>query len=106
MADAPIPRQLPQELYRYFWDIDARKLNPAEHSKYVINRILNIGDVPAVRWVRKYYPKNIIVDTIKTGRDISLKTANFWAHYYRIPREEIKCMQEPYLSMRKTSWHN
>lgn len=106
MTDSPMPTTLPPEFHKFFWDIDPHKLDPGQRAQYVINRLLNIGTVAAVRWIMRCYPKHLIVETIKSGRDLSLKTANYWAHYYHIPREEITCMQEPYLSMRKTSWHN
>lgn len=106
MGETPIPNQLPDELRRYFWDVDASTLNPAEHPKYVINRMLNIGNVAAVRWVRQHFPEHLITKTLKTIRDFSPKTATFWANVYHIPKEEMACMQEPYLSMRKRSWHN
>lgn len=106
MANEPIPTSLPQELHRYFWDIDASKLNPAEHPKYVINRLMNIGDVPAIRWMRRSFPEILVIETVKTMRDFSSKTAMFWAHYYHIPKEEILCMQEQYRSMRRTFWHD
>lgn len=106
MANEPIPTQLPQELHRYFWDIEAAKLNPFEHPEYVINRLMNIGNVAAIRWMRQNFPENCIIDTLKSARDFSGKTATFWANFYHIPKEEMTCMQEPYRSMRKTSWHN
>lgn len=106
MVNKPLPTQLPPELHRYFWDINAAKLNPAEHSKYVINRLMNMGNVAAIRWMRRSFPQDLIVETVKTMRDFSSKTAMFWAHFYSIQKEEIKCMQEPYRSMRRTFWHD
>ncbi len=106
MASVQLPTRLPQEFQRYFWDINSAKLNPAEHPKYVINRLMNIGNVPAIRWMRRSFPEELIRETVKTARDFSSKTAMFWAHFYHIPREEVKCMQEPYRSMRRKFWHD
>lgn len=106
MANESISTQLPQEFHHYFWDINAAKLNPAEHPKYVINRLMNIGNVAAIRWMRRSFPQDLIIETVKTMRDFSSKTAMFWAHFYSIQKEEIQCMQEPYRSMRRTFWHD
>lgn len=106
MADASIPASLPKELRRYFWDVNAEKLNPAKHSTYVINRLMNIGNVPAIRWMRRTFPEDLIKETVKSSRDFNSMTALFWARYYNIPRKEVKCMQEPYLSMRRKFWHD
>ncbi len=104
MAVARLPRSLPRTLYPFFWDVDAESVNPSKSSKYVINRLLDKGNLEAARWVLKHFPKSLIVDTFKTRRDFSFDTATFWAHYLDFPVEEAKCMQEPYRSLRKQLW--
>lgn len=100
----PLPRSVPNQLHQFFWDVDAQKLDPSQHPLFVINRLLDKGNLEAVRWVRRNFPEDLIVKTIKTRRDFSPKTANFWSQYYHIPKEEIKCMQEPYRSLRQQLW--
>lgn len=99
-----LPNSLPTEFHIFFWDVDAKKLNPSQNPKYVINRLLDKGNLSAARWVLRNFPKELIVETIKTMRDSSFKTVNFWAHILNIPTEEIKCMQEPYRTMHKMHW--
>jgi|SRR3989338_11273128 len=99
-----IPKKLPASFYFFFWDVDARKLDPRKYSKYVINRLLDKGNLEAVRWVRRNFPKDLIIETIKKMRDFSPWSAVFWSRIYNIPRDEIKCLQEPYLTMRKKLW--
>ena len=43
----PLPAKLPKRLYRFFWDTDAAKVNPRTHPDYVINRLLDKGDLAA-----------------------------------------------------------
>ncbi len=95
---------LPRSLHRYFWDIDVRKLNPQSRPQYVIQRLLEIGDDEAVRWVRKNYSEEQIRETIRERRGFSPKTAQFWASFLKIPQEEIRCLQKPYLKQHKTHW--
>ncbi len=102
MTDAP--RTLPVSLHRFFWDVDPKTVDPSKSSKYVINRLLDKGDLAAARWVINHYPKETIIETFKTRRDFSGDTASFWAHYLGFPVEEAKCMQEPYRSLRKQLW--
>lgn len=99
-----IPGKLPKRFYRYFWDVEAKRVNPAKHPKYVINRLLDKGDLAAARWVLAAFPKETIVETLKTRRDFSFDTATFWSRYLHIPKEEVKCMQEPWRSLRKMHW--
>ena len=99
-----IPKKLPKFLHQYFWDVDATKLNPAKYPKYVINRLLDKGNSQAVKWVRQNFPESLIVKTIKQIRDFSERTARFLAFFYHIPEKEITCLNEPYLSWRRTHW--
>lgn len=99
-----LPTRLPAEFYSFFWDIDAAKLDTSAHALYVINRLLDKGNVEAVRWVRRVFPEELIIQTIKTRRDFSPWNAVFWAHFYNISREEVRCLQEPYLTLRKQLW--
>lgn len=104
MEKPTLPTSLPTEFYGFFWDIDAAKLDPSKHAPYVINRLLDKGNVEAVRWVRRAFPEELIMGTIKTRRDFSPWNAVFWARFYNIPREEVRCLQEPYLTLRKQLW--
>lgn len=99
-----IPTKLPPSLYQFFWDVDAKKINPGKSPYYVINRLLDKGNLEAVRWVRRSFPKDLITETIKTKKDFSFKTVTFWSKYYQIPAEEIACMQEPFRNLRKQLW--
>lgn len=104
MEKQSLPTSLPLEFQSFFWDIDAAKLDPSKHAPYVINRLLDKGNVEAVRWVRQSFPEELIIETVKTRRDFSPWTAVFWARFYDIPREEVRCLQEPYLTLRKQLW--
>ena len=103
--DTPvIPDKLPVSLYKFFWDIEAAQLNPANHPTYVINRLLDKGDLEAARWVVKNFPKNEIVRTFKTVRDFSPWNGTFWANYLEIKEEEVACLQPSYRALRKQLW--
>lgn len=99
-----LPKKLPASFYQFFWDVDAKKVDPSKSPYYVINRLLDKGDLSAARWVVRNFPKEIIVETIKKMRDFSPWNGTFWARMYDLKREEVKCLQEPYLSLRKQLW--
>ncbi len=104
MAAKTIPTRLPKSLYQYFWEVDPTKVNPQRSPEYVINRLLNRGGVEAVRWTRRQFPKEEIIQTLKIMRDFSSRSAFFWSSFYNIPEKEMICLQEPYLTMRKERW--
>ncbi|MBW7960148.1 hypothetical protein B6D29_00305 [Microgenomates bacterium UTCPR1] len=96
--------KIPQRFWRYFWDVDPKKINPVKKSNFVIGRLLDKGDVEVVSWVLKNFPLQSIKMMLSSSRDISPKTAHFWRLYLKIPEEEIICLQEPYLKLRKSHW--
>ncbi len=98
------PHSLPKDLYRFFWDIKPEQLDPSAKPYYVINRLLDKGDLDAARWVLKCFPKETIIETVKTLRDFSPKSARFWAAYLSVPQEEVLCLQPSYLKTRRTHW--
>ncbi len=104
MENPSIPTALPPSLYTFFWDVDASKVNPSDYPEYVINRLLDKGNLEAARWVLKNFPKEKIIETLKTIRDFSPKSARFWATYFGILHEEVACLQPSYLAMRRMHW--
>lgn len=99
-----IPKKLPKFLYQYFWDIEAKKLDPSKYPQYVINRLLDKGDLKAARWTLKTFPKKLIKKTLQTMRDFSPKNASFWALFLKIPKKEMRCLQKHYLQLRRELW--
>lgn len=67
-----------EKIKKYFWDVDFKSLNPKENKKYILERILEMGDDNAVNWMFKTYSKKDISDTLKNNRKISKKSSNFW----------------------------
>ena len=95
---------LPNFLKRYFWEIDTDRLSFREKPEYVIQRLLEVGDVRAVRWVNKKFAKGVITEVVQNRRGFSPKTANFWATFLKIPAKKVRCLQKPYLQQRATHW--
>ncbi|MBI2268042.1 MAG: hypothetical protein HYU80_01180 [Candidatus Blackburnbacteria bacterium] len=86
----------PEEFRKYFWDVDFEKLN-LEHSKvFILKRLLDRGDTKAVIWLRQHYTADDIKNLLLTTRDLSAKTANFWANYLKLDHKKVPCLQKPY----------
>lgn len=99
-----MPTSLPPSLHKFFWDVDPKSVNPKKSPKYVINRLLDKGDLEAVRWVLRSFDKETIVETLKTIRDFSPRAGYFWSRYLHIPVEEVACLHPSYRAMRATHW--
>ena len=104
MAQHPLPASIPPSLYKFFWDVRAENVNPSVHPHYVINRLLDKGNMEAARWVLKNFSRETIIETLRTIRDFSPWNGVFWAAYLGISRKEVKCLEPSYLMRRKQLW--
>lgn len=62
-----------------FWDVDPDTIDPQKHAVFIIERILELGDIPEVKWVTRYYPARLIKSTLRSSRVISDKSKALWA---------------------------
>lgn len=95
---------LPSKFYSYFWDVDAKSLNLSKKNLFVIQRLLNKGNIEGVVWVLQNYDKETIKKALTTLRDFSPKIGRFWQLYLNIPEGKVLCLQKPYLERRKSHW--
>lgn len=95
------PRQtrLPEFLRPHFWDVNFDHLNFKKSRTFILKRVLDRGDIKALHWIRQNYTNQEIKDLLLTTRDLSTKTANFWAEMLEVPKEKVKCLQKPYSRM-------
>lgn len=74
--------KLPTSLHRYFWDVEPNTIDLGRNAPYVIRRILEYGDIPALSWLLKHYRKPTVRAALK-GRDLSKRARTFWSCYFR-----------------------
>ncbi len=104
MNDSHVPEHLPSFLYRYFWDVDPKQVNPQKSPEYVINRLLDKGNLEAARWLLNTFQQQALEEALKTMRGFSPKSARFWALYLGVPESEVACLDPSYLKMRRSHW--
>ncbi len=63
---------------KYFWDADFKKINVRKHKRYVLERLLELGDEKAGKWLIKNFSKDDIISALKAGKNISPKSRKFW----------------------------
>lgn len=97
-------KKIPSFLSQYFWDVDVNKVDPQKNSYFVISRLLDKGDLKAVRWVKSHYSAPIIKICLQKYRDFSLKSASFWSLIYQVPKNKVKCFRKPFHGWRKKLW--
>ena len=96
--------KLPAAAKKYFWDINADKLDVSKHSRYVIERLLEYGDFPELRWLFQHFKKEEIVYVLKRSRFLSLRSAHFWSQMLRVPKKEILCLSKRFQATQNQIW--
>ena len=95
---------LPKQFEKYFWDVDFEKLDEKKHKQYVVARLLEHGDLESVRWLLKKYQNRTIKKVLMKSREFTEKTANFWANYFGLNKNNILCLRKSYLKRRRELW--
>ncbi len=96
--------KLPGFLKKYFWEVDFDSLNFNKSESYIITRILEYGDIPAIRWLFRNTSSEKIREVILTSRNLSKKSANFWGIFFNLDKNKIQCLKKSYQKMQSTHW--
>ncbi len=84
-------QRIPSWLDPLFWDLDPQELNLNQHYIYIVERILNFGDLPALRWLFITYEKETIREAVTLSRGLTMKTALCWQNYFGLKKEDMRC---------------
>jgi len=95
---------LPKFLEKYFWDTDFKKVDKEKHKAYIIAKVLEYGNLEAVRWLLRNYQTRSLIKILAKSRQFTPKVANFWAVYFDIPKNQILCLSKSFREMQKSHW--
>ena len=77
-----IRKALPESMYRLFWDVDPAGIDLKRHSRYIIERVLEFGNLTDVCWLQRHYPTAHIMEVCESSRRLSQKSRNFWRIWF------------------------
>ena len=97
-------KKFPRFLEKYFWDIDFSALRAEEYPEFVIDRILENGDKKAVQWMKKNFSSEQIKKTILSSKNLSPKSANFWAFIYNMDKNKVLCLKRLFQKKQNIIW--
>lgn len=95
---------LPSYFAKYFWDIDASRLDVHQHTFYIIERILEYGDEKALQWIQTEYGRDKVKQVVMQSKKLSKKSAYFYLLYYQLDKKEIVCLQEDFQNKHRQIW--
>ncbi len=87
---------IPDYVRTYLWDVNLEELSLQKHSKFIIERVLEYGDMNALKWLESNFKREEITEVLKNSKRISPKTGSLYALYFDIPRESLLCIQKPF----------
>jgi hypothetical protein len=87
LADKMETAGVPQRVYPLFWDTNPSKINLRRNARYVIERVLELGDMDALSWLQRVYAGERIVDVLNLSRALSNKSRLFWKRWFAVKDE-------------------
>ncbi|MBI4680724.1 MAG: hypothetical protein HY753_05855 [Nitrospirae bacterium] len=75
---------IPDRLGPLFWDTSLDKIHIRRNARYIIERVLEFGDMYALKWIQKVYPVQTISDVLNLSRVISEKSREFWMIWFGV----------------------
>lgn len=74
--------RFPSGFDKYFWDCRMDTLDIKAHKKFISERILMYGDIPALKWLKDKYGLDFIKNVAIHSRRLDDRTRNFWNIYF------------------------
>jgi hypothetical protein len=69
---------LPAAFQKYFWDVAFDELSFEKYPGFIAERLLNYGDLNAIKWLLSCTSKQFIKSLIENSRNLNAKTKNYW----------------------------
>ncbi len=73
---------VPGRFRSLFWDTTLENIDIKKHARYIIEKVLDFGDLDAFKWLTDVYPGGRIKESLLLSRNISEKSRNFWEIWF------------------------
>lgn len=84
ISDRKISTTVPENIFRFFWDTSPENVHLKRNARYIIERVLDYGDIDALSWLQRVYTAQTIIDVLSLSRNISEKSRNFWKIWFGV----------------------
>lgn len=74
-----------------FWDIDVTTLDPENHARYIIGKVISRGDLADWNALKQLYGHQRIKQEIVQLRFLDARSLSFLSRYYDIDRTSFRC---------------
>jgi len=73
---------VPERFRTLFWDTRIDRIHLRRNARYIIERVLELGDMDAMEWLQRVYAVQNIIDVLLTSRNLTNKSRNFWMLWF------------------------
>jgi hypothetical protein len=73
---------VPNQFRSLFWDTSLRNMDIKRNFRYIIERVLEFGDMNALQWIQRMYTTQSIINILRTTGNLSEKSRNFWMIWF------------------------
>lgn len=77
--------RLPKEFKKYFWDVDYSKLSYNQYPKFILERLLKLGDSKAVQWMFKTFSRATLKRYILEAKGLDKRSNELWRLFFGLP---------------------
>lgn len=84
-------KKVPPEVKKLFWEY--KEIDGEKNKNLVVGRIMEMGNDVQVEWMLSNYLVGDLGDILKSSKNISPKSANYWAKYFGYSFEEVECLK-------------
>jgi len=86
----------PDNIKILLWDTDLKSLSMKDNAQFIIERILEYGDLTEYKWMKNRFSEEQVNMTLRNSKRLSAKTATFYSLIYNVPAEKILCLKKPF----------
>ncbi|OGW38293.1 MAG: hypothetical protein A2Y97_04740 [Nitrospirae bacterium RBG_13_39_12] len=84
ISDKKETSAIPARFRPLFWDTSLSKIHIKINARYIIERVLEFGNMDAVKWLQKVYSFQTVINILNMSRIITDKSRNFWLIWFGV----------------------
>ncbi len=96
-------KTIPNRFKKFFWDVKFQDLDIKKHKFFIIERLLEYGDMSSIKWLLENIDKKDIRKVVCTSRRLGKKTIAFWKVYLNIKDSQI-CTRKRFIQIPNELW--